>query len=259
MMQKFFLKSFVAILLSILLSSTAFGAVNFDGVGDYINCNDVASLDFGTTTDFSISFWVKTSSSGVNSFISKRTSDASKAGYTIWMLDGNTIYETIDDGLGHKAENPVTFAIGNGAWHNIILTADRDGNVTLDVDGTNLGSWGMSTVTNVDTISPFLLGIFDLGTYPLTGVISEVAVWNTVLTAPQRALLANSRIKGMPLQIAPANLKLYLPLDDHTSNDTANSANGLVFKDMSGNGNNGTASGCNAQGETVLSYPRGIQ
>jgi len=58
----------------------------------------------------------------------------------------------------------------------------------------------------------------------------------------------------MPLQIQPANLVGYWPLDDHPHNDTANSANGFTWNDLSGNGNTGTSSGTNAQGESILSY-----
>ena len=69
-------------------------------------------------------------------------------------------------------------------------------------------------------------------------------------------LLADSKVKGMPLQIQPANLKLYLPLDDYTAGTALNAA---TFLDLSGNGNNGTGVDADADstcvGEEILNSP----
>ena len=71
-------------------------------------------------------------------------------------------------------------------------------------------------------------------------------------------LLAKSKVKGIPLQIQPSSLKLYLPLDDFADN-TALDTTVDGYVDRSGNGNHGQ--GVDADGdstntaESVLSYP----
>jgi len=106
--------------------------------------------------------------------------------------------------------------------------------------------WGVSNTTSGCTI--------DLN----DDLIEEIAIWNTKLSDDEVALLYSSKLKRMPLQIQPANLKLYLPLDDHTAGTALNTT---VFKDLSGNGNDGTGTDADADSSTtaeVLNYPPAI-
>ena len=61
----------------------------------------------------------------------------------------------------------------------------------------------------------------------------------------------------MPLQIQPANLKIYLPLDDHP--EGTGTINTLTFVDRSSNTNDGTGvdadNDSDIVAEEVLSYP----
>ena len=81
-----------------------------------------------------------------------------------------------------------------------------------------------------------------------------MAIWRAVLTPTEIALLAKSRVKGIPLQIQPSNLKAYWPLDEFADGATASGAGSI--KDLSGNGNHGTPSnGPFGRPEFVLSRP----
>ena len=97
----------------------------------------------------------------------------------------------------------------------------------------------------------------DYSTRYFNGTISDVAVWSVAITDDEIALLAQSRMKRMPLQIQPSNLKAYLPLDDVSEGTTINTKD---FIDMSGNGNNGTGSDAGGESigeaETYISYPQ---
>jgi hypothetical protein len=83
------------------------------------------------------------------------------------------------------------------------------------------------------------------------GTITEVAYWSTELPANEIQLLANSKIKGKPLQVQPSNLVAYWPLDD---GESGTSANGDIAQDLAGV-NNGTCSGGIWREETILNPP----
>ena len=89
-------------------------------------------------------------------------------------------------------------------------------------------------------------------------VITEAFYYDVGIVQSEATLLYSARLKNLPLQIQSSNLQLYWALDEYPHNDTANSADGFTFYDLSGNGNNGTATGSNSQAETILSYPPSV-
>lgn len=89
--------------------------------------------------------------------------------------------------------------------------------------------------------------------------ISDVAVWNSVLSQHEIELLARSRTRYTPLQVSPSTLKRYWPLDDTTAGVSASDNNGV--RDLGpffshGSGTNATGGSVPvAVSEEVLSYP----
>lgn len=91
------------------------------------------------------------------------------------------------------------------------------------------------------------------------GTIDEVAVWNAELTDNDISILANSKVKHMPLQISPGNIIFYLPMDDQPDGTSAD-GDTLVNQDNPGTANGTGNDGANNTGltwkaEAVLSYP----
>jgi hypothetical protein len=74
------------------------------------------------------------------------------------------------------------------------------------------------------------------------GQISDVAIWDTVLSAEEVKQLATSKIKGMPLQFYSSSLKGYWPLDETPDGATISTAVSQI-KDRSGRNIHGTAFG----------------
>lgn len=91
------------------------------------------------------------------------------------------------------------------------------------------------------------------------GFISELAVWNTILTSSEISLLASSRTRYIPLQVRPSSLVTYLPLDEVSQGVSVSVSN--IIRDRSSYGNNGSSQfgtgGANPVGsaDQVLSYP----
>jgi len=230
-------------------------AVNFNGDGDYLNCGTGVSCPSVIT----ISAWVAWGGKqNYNTIIAKRNS---------WGSDEWQVW-TGTSGSGNAGK--IAMGYSGGFWYtNYVFTQDEITHVVAiirDDDGVdelwiNGAQQGIATIAKIGSATTAVVnvGANQNGNESWDGYINEVAVWDIALTAGEISLLFNSKLKRMPLQIQPANLKLYLPMDDHPEGAGINTA---VFRDLSGNGNDGT--GVDADGdstiesETVLSYPQDI-
>jgi len=224
--------------------------VEFDGSDDYIDCGTGASCPDVVT----ISFWLKWNGSTGNHqhILAKRDSNSSNGMQYNFHLNYSS--GTYYFGMGCYTSWWITsISPSEGEWeHVVMILRAGDGTDELWVNGVQEDTDTTATICS-KTSANLHLGRGD-STYveDLKGILTEVALWDVALTESEIKLLANSRQKGMPLQIRPDHLKLYLPLDDHPDGTTNGS-----FKDLSGNGNDGTGyNGVISRGEEVLSYPQ---
>ena len=253
-MLKHFLKSCAVILLSLLLASNIQAGINFDGTDDF-----VSTVDFGMDSgNITFSVWVN----GVDTATSRNivcagTSTNWNVRINLTLADKFSFAVTTTTPTTYAATDTTAYTSG---WHHI-LGVKNGTSIYLYVDGIQVAS--NTTLTTGDLRAA---GVTDIGRMSGAGYysndITEVAIWNTNLTDSEIALLANSRIKGIPLQIQPSALKGYWPVDDQEAGTSANGTNNV--KDLSGNSNHGSgnyganATGLTWQGESVLSYPSGI-
>ena len=242
---------FSLILLFLLICSPCYAGVDFNGDADYINCGTDSSL--AITGDITIATWLQLGHFGHRVIIRKLNNfhleKSTIEGWVTVKIDGSTV-------------------IGAGKWAYdqegiISLIVTRD--VTNDtaeawVDGVSQGEVSYTGTPSGGANECDIGAFLERGTYYYfyNDLVEEIAVWNTKLSDDEVALLYSSKLKRMPLQIQPANLKLYLPLDDHTAGTALNTT---VFKDLSGNGNDGTGTDADADSSTtaeVLNYPPAI-
>ncbi|HLO60906.1 MAG TPA: Ig-like domain-containing protein [Bacteroidales bacterium] len=174
--------------------STAF---SFDGTDDGVSMGNKSVLNMGTSTDFSISAWFKTSSAN-DQFIVSKYGSGYTPGYFIGT-DGGYAYAVIRDGVGTGSAEAIavtgTTLVNNNAWHLITATFDRDGLLRVYVDGTQQATGSVTTVTEtVTNTESFCIGYRNVsGSYKaFTGSIDEVGIWNKVLTASEVTQLYNS-------------------------------------------------------------------
>ena len=107
------------------------GADEFDATNDLIDVGISSSLDvFGPNQDFSIFLWARrNSTSGVEGFFSSGSSGDNGIYF-------GSAYQNTDDMRFLSKSNTVSTESTNGAigdtdWHYVGVTADRDGNLTL--------------------------------------------------------------------------------------------------------------------------------
>ena len=178
-----------------------------------------ALFQFGTTTDFSVALWMRTSNwVGDATLIS--TKDWDSGGNKGWNMALGTDDKGIDVNVGDDSNRADLQAgdLNDGEWHHLAATFDRDGNVTLYVDGDLVQSRSMSNVGDISNTLALTIGADSEDDYPFDGLIDEVNIWNKVLTLTEIRAQKHLTLAGdMP------NLIAY-----YQFNETENMANEYV-------------------------------
>jgi hypothetical protein len=242
------------VILFLLLASPCWGGVTFDTTDDKITMDDITTLNISVT----ISLWATNVYNDGESANGKHIASE----WSSWGITMNTattpdiIRCQIAADSGTSVEFDNLDNLGNG-WHNYVCTYDGT-TVTTYVDGAATGNTLSNTGSLTGTGSTTIGAYFGSDSFVWNGIVNEFAVWNTALTASEVALLYNSKVKRIPLQIQPTKLQAYLPLD--AVSDGA-SADAVVFKDLTGNGYDGTGvdgannTGLTGTAEVNLTYP----
>ena len=161
---------------------------SYDGTGDgFSKLVDDPALNFKNTEDFSIAFWVNTTASN---------SDPAMMGTQNWASSGNTGFTfafrednwrvSVSDGLGHKADVSTSgVPFNDGGWHLLIVTCDRDGDMTMYQDGSQVGNADMSGVGDIDSGMPIHVAQDGTGLYGVAfaGKIAGSTIYDYVLSA----------------------------------------------------------------------------
>lgn len=242
--------------------SICWAGVDFAGDDDSINAGSGSSVDNIWATGGTISVWLNLDSDGGGDegrIIQKgdwEIDTVSEAGGKVKIFFWHKWSGT---SLGCTTTNTV---IDLNTWSHFVLTYDKSSaanNPVMYVNASSVATNDPTPTGTADTDAPHDWIIGNVASVRgFDGEMSDLAAWNVILTQAQIDQLYNSRLKGMPMQVAPANLKAYWPLNDICDGcDLA----GASFLDRSGNGNTGTGSDANASGgqgraESVLTYPR---
>lgn len=165
--------------------------VDFNGTTDKVEVSPSTDIDFRADKDFSIGFWVKTTST---------ESDPSMVGDKDWGSGGNPgfvfAYKGGDwklnvGGNGDRIDIDGG-QIGDGNWHYLIATFDRDGDVKIYQDGEAKGSSSLTGLTNIASGLPIFIGQDGTGNYGdwFNGSIGQVTIFDYVLTASEITALS---------------------------------------------------------------------
>ncbi|MFB6454412.1 LamG-like jellyroll fold domain-containing protein [Chitinophaga sp. Hz27] len=138
------------------------------------------------TSNFTLECRVKTSTwSGDPAILAnKNWSSGTKKGYIIAANSGGKWKVNIGNGTNRADVNGGTIA--DGQWHHIAVSVNRSGYMITYQDGVKVDSVSVTAVTGgIASALPF--AIAQDGTlaysYPFTGNISDVRIWNTVIPA----------------------------------------------------------------------------
>lgn len=159
------------------------GAPLIDGTaGSGIELTSVPAMG---TSDRTLSIWFKSNN--------RATDQAIFSNYT-YTCDGGTdgFYLRSNGHLGlcwrygsvSRFFFSATNGLNDGHWHHVVLRYDRDGDLTLYIDGVLDGNSSDISGAAAENAAgtAYFLGVESDGDYPLSGKVDEVAVWNRLLS-----------------------------------------------------------------------------
>jgi hypothetical protein len=173
------------------------GAIQLDGVDDYIEVDDHPSLNFGTGP-FSFEGWIKvpsTANAGSYVLLDKRVSSPAWRGYTIGLYSGKLLLQLADGAYYNWTSTGTVPADGN--WHHVAVTVNRTSltGIQFYVDGVAVGSANPTARSgSLSNTSVLRFGSRSQGT--LSGLIQlgldEAALYNRVLSASEVQKIHNA-------------------------------------------------------------------
>ena len=228
-------------LVALLIALPCWGGVDLGGDADYVG--------IGPTIGMGLAFAVRRDEGLISAYIADG-----------WRVEdrGNTITQGVFYHYVYISENG-----GNSTVYfdgNLISTVADDLGIDLTISmwasADSATTADRQRLVNRNNVNDIRIGYFSSVNNAWNGIITEYAMWSSVLTVEEVELLHSSKVKGMPLQIQPVNLVVYLPLDDHPKGTAINTT---AFKDQSGNSYHGAGIDVDGDssvvGETVFSYP----
>ena len=159
------------------LSGDASAAAAFDGVDDFAQVADTASLDLADGP-FTLEAWVKRG----NTSTSRQTLMNKGPGAYHWALENHRL-TLLSEGSGVIAQSTVTIT-DTTAFHHVAATRDATGVTRLYLDGVDVTS-PVTARTLSDTGAGLSIGGSPGGSSPFGGVLDELAIYRAALTPAQ--------------------------------------------------------------------------
>ena len=174
------------------------GALQFDGIDDYVEVANHADLNFGIG-NFSFDAWIKTSTkTGISPLVEKRDPLSGK-GYEFFLHNGNLGLQLADASL---EDNYIpSLFVGDGNWHHIAITVSRanKNGIIFYLDGTPT-PYGDPTLHSgsLNNTNPLRIGR-ELGTFfpsQFNGILDEIELFKRVLTPAEVQAIYNAGSAG---------------------------------------------------------------
>lgn len=156
-------------------------------------------LKFGTSTDFTVSFWFRdpTDWSGDPSIISnKNWSSGGNTGWIIAGQSGSRSWQWNFKGasllrMDYDPSDTVS-GFSDGEWHLVTVTHKRDGNATFYHDGSQIGTVPINGAGNVDTTNNIRIGRDGNNAFAfnVNVNIDDLKIWRRALAAAEVAAMA---------------------------------------------------------------------
>ena len=207
-------------------------SLSFDASDDFVTMSNPADLNF--SGDTTISFWVKyTNQASSFNFVIDKSTGAYERQYALYLRNetGGTKTFSFATSGGAAVINNSTGTISVNQWSHVAVVVDSG--VT---NGTKLYINGSSETLGTHTITtnnsaPFQLGKRYDTSFTFGGLMDEVAIFNSALSASDVSDIYNSGV--------PNDLSALSPLGWWRMGDI-NGASGVTITDQGSGGNNGT-------------------
>ena len=149
-------------------SGTHGGSIYFDGSGDYLSIANDTSLQLGTTSAFTVEFWIyiPASNSDYSVLLGKGYNTGSAEWYLELMADGAIDLFVSTNGTSYGTIATVTSTLSQNTWHHIAFVRESTSNVKVYTNGSQTYSSTTFTDWNVST-GPVQIGGYNDGSSTL--------------------------------------------------------------------------------------------
>ena len=214
-------------------SGNSYGAMEFDGVNDYVSLDSCASNIAGK--NFTISTWIKGPSQDHKGIVSINTSTGENRALWLIRTAGMGIYDGSTWYIGN-------INVGNNIWHHVVITYKKGvKEAKLYADGSLDSTFITGNEINITENDKISIGQeWDSNTLSdfFDGSISDVRIYNYALSDSEISAIFQERSRSS-LEMGSLNKGLvgYWPLDgiaetkDSTSYDNHGINNGAVLAD----------------------------
>lgn len=162
------------------------GALDFNGVSDYVNCGNDSSLK--PPLPITISAWVRLSGSGKTQYIVVSDNQASDY-YGVWFTvrPDNTLGVSYGDGGYPGAVNRRskigTTALSEDTWYHVAVVIEGSTDMSFYINGADDGgTYSGSGGSLVYSSGSALIGKEHNSAYPFDGKIDDVRIYNRALS-----------------------------------------------------------------------------
>ena len=170
--------------------------LKFNGTTDAVTYGN--TLNVGTSQDFSMFAWVKTTSTGTITVAAK--SGGSAPLYRLLISGGKALIQ-VNDGVHAAVTSIGTTDVNDGKWHFIAATLDRDGNQIIYTDGLPEDTDSIAGVTNtLDSVANFAIGRFGSSSSVYYDGSMACVGWNP-------GILTQTQIYQIMAETHPENMK----------------------------------------------------
>ncbi len=161
------------------VSGRSKSALSLDGVDDFVNAGNNASLDFGTN-DFAVAFWVKATGGEYRNIIRKGYG-SNNPRFRLALRKIGRIRAEVTDGTNFVISSNDGKKINDNQWHHVVINFQRGGLMTRYIDGQSDGTADdISSVGNINTAASLIMAM-ESNTLPLT--LDDVRLYRRVLLA----------------------------------------------------------------------------
>jgi hypothetical protein len=153
-------------------------ALSFNGVNNFVNVPDSDTLNFGTTTNFTITCWLNVAQSGVYQYFLAK--DYGSPGSWELFIDSTNVLRFGSSDGGASLVGTTNVADAN--WHFVSVVCTRNGQAQLYVDGKTDGFPRNMVGGSVSSNAPLRMGSNGGGNGWFKGLIDEVRIYSRALT-----------------------------------------------------------------------------
>lgn len=159
----------------------------FGGTDEFVNLSDIA--DFERTDPFSIEFWFKTTTSGVEMIMSRQLNSGTFRGWNVFIESGIITTALIsDNAVANRIQLKTNLTFNDGVFHHCVVTYDGSSTVAglnIFIDGSDVATTNVtdSLSTTISVAADCQMSGRSGANVVYNGTLDEVVIYSFELSS----------------------------------------------------------------------------